>query len=422
MRASLLTHSPSSHRSLPDSGKHKYLGFSPLISNAGVESTQLIILFKLPMRNILRSTVTRLSTLQQSLKHRQALQRSFAMAAPKSNNAAWITAPKAHPLEVRPSPLGVPAEGQILLRNRALAINPIDGKLQYFSVYPLEYPEILGEDVAGEVAAVGPGVTQFKVGDRVLGNPGGFVTKRKEDQGFQEYTILDVTTSAPIPDSVSFERAATIPLCLSTASAGLFNPDFLNLQRPTHPAREFTGQTVLVWGGSSCVGTNAIQLLKAAGYDVVTTASPKNFDLVKGIGASHVSDYRSSTVVADLLEATKGKTIAGVYDAVGIDGAFQACVEFAQGSHGNKFVASVFNFIKDVPEGVEAKKVFAPSIRGNGVAEDIWVKFLPKALAAGAYVVATEPVIAGTGLDKIQDAIDLERKGLSAQKAVVLLD
>ena len=343
------------------------------------------------------------------------------MATPNTNTAAWLMAPKHRPLELHPSPLGVPGEGQILVRNRSIAVNPIDSKLQYFAIYPIEYPGILGNDVAGEVAAVGPGITNYKVGDRVMGMAPGFVTKRKEDFGFQEYTILNVKTTAPIPDSLFFEHAVVMPLCLSTASAGLFNPDFLNLQRPSYPARRPNGKALLVWGGSSNVGANAIQLAKAAGYDVVATASPKNFELVKRLGASLVADYRANNVVADLLDATKGKVIAGVYDAIGVDGAFQASVQFAHGSQGNKFVATVFTKIEDLPEGVEAKKVFAPSIGQNGVAEDIWGKFLPQALAAGAYVPGTEPVVVGNGLEKIQDAIDLERKGLSAQKAVVVL-
>ena len=71
-----------------------------------------------------------------------------------SNAAAWITAPKATPFEIKPAPLGVPKENQILVKNHAVAINPIDGKVQHLAIYPIEYPSILGQDVAGKVVVV----------------------------------------------------------------------------------------------------------------------------------------------------------------------------------------------------------------------------------------------------------------------------
>ena len=101
--------------------------------------------------------------------------------------------------------------------------------------------------------------------------------------------------ASEIPDSISFESAAVIPLGLSTAPAGLFQDDFLKLQFPTVPPQKQTGNTLLIWGGASSVGSNAIQLAIAAGYQVVTTASPKNFEYVKKLGASAVYDYNAAT-------------------------------------------------------------------------------------------------------------------------------
>ena len=71
-----------------------------------------------------------------------------------------------------------PAENEILVRNHAVAINPIDGSLQSLAWWPFEYPTILGIDIAGEVVAVGPNVTRFKLGARVLGAGVGMATKR----------------------------------------------------------------------------------------------------------------------------------------------------------------------------------------------------------------------------------------------------
>ncbi|KAI1342725.1 zinc-binding oxidoreductase CipB [Xylariaceae sp. FL0016] len=336
-----------------------------------------------------------------------------------SNTAAWIMAPKAKPLEIKPAPMGVPGQSQILVKNHAVSINPIDGKLQSMALYPLSYPTILGQDVAGEVVAVGPGVTRFKPGARVLGNAAGFTTKRDEEKGFQAYTVLETNLTSEIPDNISYERAVVLPVCLSTASACLFSPDFLNLRLPSHPALENTGETVLVWGGASSVGCNAIQLAVAAGYSVVATASPKNFDLVKRLGASAVFDYRNPTVVPDILAAIGGSHCVGAVDAVGSE-AWAPTAEVVRRANGVKFVATTIPRFPEF-EGVTMKQAQSLSIRGNHVGKAVYESFLPKALSGGSFVPAPEPLVAGTGLESVQGAMDLLAEGVSAQKIVVTL-
>lgn len=164
-----------------------------------------------------------------------------------SNIAAWITALKAVPFEIKPAPLGTPEENQILIKNHAIAINPVDGKIQYDSLFPLSYPTIIGLDVAGEVVAVGPQVTGFKKGDRVIGVASGFHTKRDEEKAFQEYVILRTNLASKIPDTTPFEKTVVLPLGVSTAASALFNPDFFNLHVPTEPRQEPTGKTLLIW-------------------------------------------------------------------------------------------------------------------------------------------------------------------------------
>jgi NADPH:quinone reductase-like Zn-dependent oxidoreductase len=125
-------------------------------------------------------------------------------------------------------------------------------------------------------------------------------TKRKEEKAFQAYTILQTNMACKIPDTVPFENAVVLGLGLSTAAAALFNPHFLNLQLLTEPAQKPTGKTLLVWGGASSVGSNAVQLAVAASYEVITTASRKNFEYVKKLGASYRFDYNSPTVISEL--------------------------------------------------------------------------------------------------------------------------
>ena len=104
------------------------------------------------------------------------------------------------------------------------------------------------------------------------------------------------------------------------------------------PTPRPTGQTVLVWGGSTSVGSNAIQLAIAAGYEVITTASPRNFDYVRSPWvATLVFDYNSPTVVPDIVAAFDGRTLAGAI-AFGTTGA-DSCVGIAGKLKGNKFVS-----------------------------------------------------------------------------------
>lgn len=330
-----------------------------------------------------------------------------------------------------------------------MAINPIDWVVRELGkmIYPwLKYPCILGTDTAGEVVALGPGVSRFKLGDRVLGHANG-ADKQSNDPAhgaFQKYTVLPVNAASPIPHTMSYESAAVLPLGLSTAACGLFQKDQLALQYPSASPKP-TGKTLLVWGGATSVGCNAIQLAVAAGYEVITTASPKNFDLVKKLGASQAFDYASKTVVADLIHAFDGKTTAGAL-SIGPHAA-ESCLDIIDKCKGDKFVsmatypvphplpkqfvllstmASYLSgmtniWIKSKTRGIRTNFIFGSTLLYNEVGKAIYVDFLPRALAEVTYVAAPDPVVVGKGLECIQAGCDLQRKGMSAKKVVVSL-
>lgn len=232
-----------------------------------------------------------------------------------TNAAAWLPAPRAD-LVVGPAAMHEPGPGELLVRNRAVAVNPLDdvkqqtGNLMYRW---LPSPAVLGEDVAGEVVAVGPGVDRFAVGDRVVAYAVGMERGRRHaaEGGFQQVTVVRADLAAPIPDALRDEDAVVLPLGISTAATALFQSDHLALPHPSeHPSP--TGTTVVVWGGATSVGSNAIQLAVASGHRVATTASPHNHDRMRELGADLVFDYRSPTVVADLVDALRGSSVVGV--------------------------------------------------------------------------------------------------------------
>ena len=221
-----------------------------------------------------------------------------------TNKAAWLYEKGAR-LKVVDAESWKPAAGELLIKNYAVAMNPVDWKMQDMGYFIDKYPAVLGCDLAGEVAVVGEGVTDFKVGQRVLAHPLGLQTKKMSDGPFQNYTTVLAAAAAPLPDDMSFEAASALPLSLSTAAHGLYGKEYLHLPLPSNNPKK-TGRILLVWGGSSSVGAAAIQLATASGLEVITTASKKNFDFVKGLGAVEVFDYSSPGVVGDIMAYVKG--------------------------------------------------------------------------------------------------------------------
>jgi len=200
----------------------------------------------------------------------------------------------------------------------------------------------------------------------------------------------------------------------------LFQDTHLHLQLPTEPSQKSAGKTLLIWGGASSVGSNAIQVAVAAGYEVITTASPKNFESVKKLGASEVFDYNSPTITEDLMTALKGKTMAGALDCIG-GPAWEVVLDVVSQSNGKRFIATTKRGFPDPPEGVTLKHIFGTTLKDNEVGKAIYEDFLPKALQAGSFVPAPEPLIVGQGLENIQVAVDRYSKGVSARKLVVTL-
>ncbi|KAI0469714.1 GroES-like protein [Xylariaceae sp. FL0804] len=320
----------------------------------------------------------------------------------QTNTAAQIAVEKAHPLKVQKVPYPTPGDGEVVVKVGAAALNPVDFIIQELGndlISFLQYPLTIGSDVAGTIIELGPGIAKFSVGDRVLGLNGNFSTRAG---GYQQYTALEAKCISKIPDSLSFADASVLPLCLGTAASGLFQKDYLALDYPSVDPKPQNGKTLLVWAGASGVGSNAIQLTAAAGYKIITTASPKNFQYYKQLGAAQVFDYNSGSVRKDLVTALKGKQLAGAYaiQPASADIVFNVMAQ----SEGSRFVAIAYPVPEKVPEGITAKMVWGGSLKDNKVGPIIFNKFLPGTLAAGNYQCAPGSKVFGHGLDKVQNA------------------
>ena len=171
----------------------------------------------------------------------------------------------------------VPNDDQVLVKVRASSLNAFDAGVtrDYWLVrlfFGLRKPRDtrLGQDVAGQVEAVGKNVTQFKPGDEVFGLCRG---------GLAEYTCTRERALAPKPPNVTFEQAASLPLAGLVALQGL------------REGKIQPGQKVLINGATGGVGTFAVQIAKSLGAEVTAVCSTRNVDLVRSIGADHVIDY-----------------------------------------------------------------------------------------------------------------------------------
>jgi NADPH:quinone reductase-like Zn-dependent oxidoreductase len=176
----------------------------------------------------------------------------------------------------RPEPS--PAPGEVLVQVRAAAVNPVDWKIRRGDlrwILWLRFPYIPGGDIAGEVVAVGPGVTRFQPGDAVVA----FVNM-KRGGGYAERAVVPESAAVLKPRSLSFAEAATLPIAGVTALQAL---------RDAGKLRE--GGSALIHGGAGGVGHFAVPIAKALGAKVTATCGPANVGFVESMGADQVIDY-----------------------------------------------------------------------------------------------------------------------------------
>ncbi|KIX92683.1 uncharacterized protein Z520_11535 [Fonsecaea multimorphosa CBS 102226] len=365
------------------------------------------------------------------------------------NYAAWIPAEKAN-LVVATAPFPDLSPDELVITNRAVAVNPVDWKIQASGGFGLQYPGILGEDVAGEVLEVGKNVKRFKKGDRVIAHALGLGTGNAYG-GFQLYPRAKIETVAKIPDDLDFKSAVVLPLSISTAAAGLYLKGTLGLKYPEVgkrlAARTWTLEwgegsdlvvetikerrakkdaVLLLWGGSSSVGSSVIQLAVASGYDVITTASPANYSYCKDLGASLVLDYHNPDIIPILISLLKenGAPVVGAYDAIGTDATVRQCAAVLHGLGGGGTVASVVSTPDRLPKGVKAARISSTNIvsqEDGVVAKKIWGDYVPAALQDGSLKAAPAELVVGNGLYFVQGGLDRQKSGVSARKVVITL-
>lgn len=203
-------------------------------------------------------------------------------------------------LRVGEAPAPSPGAGELRIRVAATAVNRAD-LLQRQGLYPPPpgASPVLGLECAGVVAELGPGVEGWQVGDRVMALLAG--------GGYAQEVVVHAGSVLPVPEGLSLEEAAAVPEAFLTAYLNLFQLGGLG-----------AGGSALVHGGGSGVGTAAIQLCRAAGARVLVTAgSDEKCARCRALGADVAVNYRTESFAEQVREATAGRGVDVILDAIG---------------------------------------------------------------------------------------------------------
>ena len=181
----------------------------------------------------------------------------------------------------------VATEGQVLIRVAGSAFNPADTGIRGGTLpFPVALPHVPGYDVSGTVEALGDGVTNFQIGDAVVG----FIPMI-DDGAAAEFVVAPADALTAAPSRIPLPDAAALPSVALTAWQALFDDAALT-----------AGQRLLITGAGGAVGGYAIQLAKRAGAYVIATASPRSRDSVTAHGADEVIDHTATTVLDSVTE------------------------------------------------------------------------------------------------------------------------
>lgn len=203
-------------------------------------------------------------------------------------------------IEVETAPLPVPGAGQVLVEVAAAGINRPDC-LQRGGNYPPPpgATNVPGLEISGKIVGVGPGVDAKHIGEKICA--------LVISGAYAEYAVADLPLCLPIPKSLSLLEAGGIPENYYTVYDNVFTR-----------GRLAKGETILIHGGSSGIGSTAIQLAKQAGARVITTVgTDEKCDFCRSIGADHAINYRTHDFAAEVKALTEGKGVEIILDMVG---------------------------------------------------------------------------------------------------------
>ncbi|KAI0759307.1 chaperonin 10-like protein [Irpex lacteus] len=359
-----------------------------------------------------------------------------------THRAIAITSPGTIEQITLPTP--TPTGNEVLIEVEYTALIPFDTYQIDKAYFVQGYPHVLGFASAGQVKAVGNEVDDLKVGDKVAA----FNFPTAKNKGLQEFALVLRPVVAKLPTNYNLAEAASIPDNYTTAAFTLFGTPNLALPLPSSfPAPSpppNADQPILIHGGGSSSGQYTIQLLRLAGYtQIYATASPRNHEYLKSLGATHVFDYRSPSLAQSILAATGGKKVPIVIDTIGAKPSIEAYSPVlgketrlaillpvkkgptVRNEEQDDMVTDFPPWLYEATNGATIFGVATFKIFEDPVALDFMPKFLPKLLESNALRPNRLRLFKesdGPLLERVNNALDLFRENkISGEKVVIEL-
>ncbi|PSR81367.1 chaperonin 10-like protein [Coniella lustricola] len=342
------------------------------------------------------------------------------------------------PMALTTVPKSLPDTDEVLIRPKAVGLNPVDAKSLYYGAVVPSWPIVLGIEVAGIVDSVGDNVTAFKPGDEVFALSTRIINGER-GSAFQEFVAVPQQFVGRKPVSLMFEEGASVAVAYAAAVSAIVNGLGLSipgLPNPTNPSTSApTPTSILVIGGSSACGGHVIQLLRQTlgpSAHIVTTSSPQHHAyLTTTLGATAALDRASAQLPENLDELRKAAS--GSADGTGFDAVVDCVGASLEQPHlfgalrvsdddnaPPKVYAQIFTGPTDLaaPEGVAYRRVMATQLF-NGPEKGAGVFELFGKLLEDGYKLPVEVEVVGSGWDAVEGGLLRLSKGVSRTKLVV---
>ncbi|PVH77688.1 alcohol dehydrogenase [Cadophora sp. DSE1049] len=377
---------------------------------------------------------------------------------------AAVSSAKGQRFEVQARPTPIPGPDEILIAVKSVALNPADIHMRDHGLFIPTYPTVTGFDMSGLVLEVGSNVPIaldqelfFRAGiTRVAAYATSFWRSCDPNYGaFQERCLVPWQHAVPIPDGISWNEAATLPVSVEVPlnawdAMGIPRVGGITVSGPNLTGFTETGtivgtreqiqekrEALLIWGASSSVGSMGVQSARLLREDpnssisaVYATAGRANKDYVASLGADRMFDYKNPNVVGAIISAAKedGLVIRHCFLATGLLEPCQAVLKefWDEGSKGEKVKTSKIASAAIVPSdakvvnGVETVFVMPSSVEEERLQHFHYVgTWIRTNLSKGTIRPSPEPSVVGKGLECINAGLDMLRVGVSCAKLVV---
>lgn len=353
------------------------------------------------------------------------------MAVPETHKAAVVPEPGAKTV-VADRSLPALSSGEVAIKITATAINPVDWKIRDYKVFIERYPAVLGSDAAGSIAAVGPDVTGWAVGDRVFFQG---IIGNYDASTFQQYCKMPASLVAKTPPRITDDEAAGIMLATIAVTTAYYDKTGHGLPAPWAKneggEQAGKGKALVILGGSSSVGQYAIQLAKISGFErIITNASSQHAAYLQSLGADVVLDRATQSRPEAFQAAVGALPLAFVFDAIStqetqILGVQVLGATKTEGSH-VILVQAVHEEAKALGQKqqptVEVKQVLglgsSPALRhlSEPLAQHLGGE--EGYIAKGRFV-PNRPLVISGGLAHLEDALEKNKQGVSGEKVVI---